>query len=147
MSTTITGKQRVVVSGFSPERMRSIGTDVLTKIKNRISFGIDVHDALAPPLSVSYKKFKARRYPPAIRNWRATGQTLGHLQIKRAGTNFVILGFLPGFRSGRKDKVPIDVVVARNQARARQWGMSPSDEGVLTQSVRGVPYVRLSKTA
>jgi hypothetical protein len=127
--------------------MREIGTDVLTKIKTRLSYGIDVHDALAPPLRPNYKKFKARRYPPAIRNWRMTGQTLGHLQIKRSGTNFVVLGFLPGFRSGRKDKVPIELVVARNQARSRQWGMSPSDEGVLMQSVRGVPYARLSKTA
>jgi hypothetical protein len=135
----------VEVAGFSPERMRGIGTDVLNKIKARISFGIDARDSLAPPLAVGYKKWKSQHYPPAIRNWRATGQTLGHLQIKRAGTNVVVLGFLPGFRSGRKDKVPIEVVVARNQARSRQWGMSPSDEGTLMQSVRGIPYARLSK--
>jgi hypothetical protein len=76
-----------------------------------------------------------------------TGQTLGHLQVKRQGNNFVVLGFLPGFRSGRKDKVPIELVVDKNQTRSRQWGLSPSDEGVLMQSVRGIPYARLSKTA
>lgn len=144
---------------FPAERMRVIAENLLAKITQRISQGMDVHDSPAPPLTPKYAKFKVERARrPNKRDWYLTGITLRHLRVKSARPNRAVIGFLPGVRRyalksklGAKTQpienrsVPISLVVTKNQRRCRQWGVSPSDEAVLINSIQGVDFIQVSK--
>ena len=76
-SNPVEKKARFAVTGYSPTQMLVIGQTVSDDIKTRILSAQDVHDAPAPALKPNYAKWKGRKAPPAIRNWRLTGNTLG----------------------------------------------------------------------
>jgi hypothetical protein len=134
--------------------MRGIGTSLLRSIQDRISHAMDANDLPAPPLAIGYAKFKTKRYPPAIRNLRMTGAMLGHLAVKDVAMNKVTIGFRDGVRTyywtnkktgirERRARTILDIV-RMNQRRSRQWGVSPSDQRALINSIRGKHYFTLA---
>lgn len=148
-------KARLVTSPFTADVMRRIASQLLQKIRDRMSMGMTVTDSPAPPLKRPYAKFKTEKMGRAdVRDWYLIGITLAHLRVKRVGVGVAVMGFLPGIRryskkavgGQTKDRsVPIEVVVRRNQRRSHQWGMSPSDSAVLKDLVRGHDYVQVKK--
>ena len=140
--------------------MRIVADNVLAKIRERLSQGMDVHDSPAKSLSPGYAKFKTQRmHRQDKRDWYLTGITLGHAKVKSVEPNRAVIGFLPGIRRysaksklGAKTQpiqtrsVPISLVVEKNQRRHRQWGISPSDSQVLTAALQGVNFIKSEKT-
>lgn len=126
-SNPVERKARFTVTGYSPSQMLVIGQTVCDDVKTRILSAQDVHDAPAPPLKPTYAKWKNRKAPPAIRNWRLTGKTLGALGVLSESVNRAVIGFT----SGKAAQVAFI-----NQARARQFGVSPHNQAALNTAVR-----------
>ena len=125
-SNPVEKKARFAVTGYSPTQMLAIGQTVSDDIKTRILSAQDVHDAPAPALKPNYAKWKGRKAPPAIRNWRLTGNTLGAMGVLSESINKAVIGFT----SGKAAQVAFI-----NQARARQFGVSPRNPAALTNAV------------
>lgn len=122
---------RFVTSGYSGEQMAAAGRGLITRgIVPRIQAGLTVGDAAAPPLSVGYAKTKARRAPPAVRNWTFSGRTLRSLKVLTAAPNKAVLGFTDAETNKR---------AAINNRRSRQFGVSGGDQRVLSEEFGKLP--------
>jgi hypothetical protein len=119
-------RARFDVSGYEPIRMIEIADKLGQSIIGRISSGQDVHDAPAPALKEGYAKWKARKHPPAIRNWQFTGRTLRSMKTLTASDNRAVIGFIDAESNKR---------AAINNRRARQFGVSPLNQADLSRAV------------
>lgn len=125
-SNPVERKARFTVTGYSPTQMLVIGQTVSDDIKTRILSAQDVHDAPVPALKPNYAKWKNRKAPPAIRNWKLTGNTLGAMGVLSESVNKAVIGFTSGKAA---------MVAFINQARARQFGISPRNQATLAKAV------------
>lgn len=138
---TVVRKARFSYSGIQAQQMANIAQAVANDIKARILRAEDVHDVAAPALKRrvgangvdrGYAAYKAKKHPPAIRNWSYTGHLLGSLKVLRADENRAVIGFTDAY-SNR--------VAAINNRRWRQFGMSPSNWEVLLKAFRNIKAV------
>jgi hypothetical protein len=112
--------QYVPVSGENAHFLAGV---LATSIRTRIKRGLDVNDNPAPRLSGrgklgGYAGLKARRGLNPIRDWTLTGQTLQALQPLQTLPGQISVGFTDA-RAAR--------IAAINNARSKQFGVSPSD--------------------
>lgn len=121
-------KQRFFVPGYSPQKMVAIGQQLTNSVRDRISEGMTVYDAPAPPLAPKYAKAKGRKAPPAIRNWKLTGRTMRSLAVLSAAHNKAVIGFTDPVSNMR---------AAINNARTRQFGVSPKNNRDLGAALAG----------
>jgi hypothetical protein len=131
-------RARFVVSPFTSEQMVEIGQVAVDSILHRLERGQNVSDQPATPLKERYQKYKARRSPPAIRNWRLTGRTLRALRVLRANENRAVIGFRDP-EAGRR--------AAINNRRERQFGLSPANWRDVIERVKQVRFVRAERQA
>lgn len=119
-------RARFAVPGYSPEQMITLGNAVVESMKTRFASALDVYDQAAPPLKPSYAKWKAKRYPPAIRNLMRTGRTLRGLRVLSGAPNRAVIGFSDTVAGMR---------MAFNQRRSRQWGVSPRNQQEMIEAL------------
>jgi hypothetical protein len=131
-------RARFVVSPFTSEQMVEIGQAAVGSILDRIERGENVLDQPAAPLAKRYQAYKARRSPPAIRNWKLTGRTLRALRLLRANENRAVIGFSDP-EAGRR--------AAINNQRERQFGLSPANWRDVIERVKQVRFVRAERQA
>ena len=136
-------KARFVVSGLTSQQMVEIGAVCVDSIKERLSHGQNVSDTSAKPLSAGsrgrgYRTYKARRSPPAVRNWRFTGRTLRAMRVLRADENKAVIGFSDPIAAMR---------AAINNRRERQFGISPASWRNILAEVEDQRVVRVEKLA
>lgn len=112
-------KARVGVPGFSPERMAQFGQFLNNTVKERISKGLDIHDAAAPSLAPGYLKRKVAIGREGIRNLNFTGTTMRGMVLLNASTNNALLGF---------NFAQAEYRVVVNKKHSVQYGASPKDE-------------------
>lgn len=119
-------KARFTVPGYQPEQMKEISQELIEAgIRARIMRGQNTYDGAATPLKRGYARMKQRRGKQALRDWVFTGRTLRSLQVLSATHNKSIIGFTDAVSNKR---------AAINNARERQFGISPSDQAVLNQA-------------
>jgi hypothetical protein len=99
--------------------MAGFGNALLKSIKERLDHAQTVNDNAAPALAPSYLKFKQSRGGSEIRDLRLTGRTRRGMQLLEAGQNYAVIGF--------SDPVALERV-RFNNAKSRQWGVSPANE-------------------
>lgn len=149
-------RARFVVSPFTAQQMVEIGNACVDSIKARLERAENVYDQPAPPLSMRYREnwrahklvsfgadrgyraYKARKAPPAIRNWKLTGRTLRGMRVLRANENRVVIGFsdpVAGMRA------------AINNRRERQFGVSPANWRDILRAVREFRFLRVKRAA
>jgi hypothetical protein len=129
--TTKIRRARFVVSPFSAQQMVALGTVLRDSIRTRIQHGLNVDDQAAKRLSFdrkgSYGRQKVRAGKLPIRDWTWSGRTLGAMNVLNASENRAEIGFSD----------PIAAARARwNNARERQFGISPNDRVRINQAVR-----------
>ena len=129
-------RARFVVSPFSSEQMAALGQTGVDSIQARLERGQNVSDQPAAPLAKRYQAYKARRSPPAIRNWRLSGRTLGALRVLRANENRAVIGFSDP-EAGRR--------AAINNRRERQFGLSPANWRDVLEAVRRFRFARAER--
>lgn len=123
----------VQTGGFSPAQMNDIASGLLSRgIKPRITNALTVDDAPAPPLKEAYRKWKEKKYPPAIRNWIKTGRTMRSLNVLTVSQNKAVIGFVDRITNFR---------AFINNRRVRQFGVSPKDQVVLLNEAISVGTV------
>ena len=123
--------------------MVEIGQVAVDSIKARLARAENIYDQPAKPLSEGkrgggYRRYKSRKAPPAIRNWKLTGRTLRGMNVLRANENRAVIGFsdpVAGMRA------------AINQKRERQFGLSPANWKDILRAVKRIRFVRVKKTA
>ncbi len=135
---TVISRARFTVSPYTPRQMVELGKVVRDSVRVRILRAVDVSDQPAPPLKKKvkgrgYPEWKARVRPPAIRNWRLTGRTMGAMRVLSANQNRVVIGFSDAVANLR---------AWYNNRRHRQFGMSPSDWRAALASVRKLHAVK-----
>jgi hypothetical protein len=141
--TTKIVHRQITLSPFSAQQMSDIGSVVLnSSIIPRIRRAETVADAPAPPLVARYAKRKIARGRAPIRDWYWRGLTLGSLKVKSASEDRVTIGPVNG---------QAQTILAAQNRRARQWGVSPKDYEALNAAVRATlsqhKFVRLVKIA
>ena len=114
-------RARFVVVGYSPEQMLVPGNALRDSIEQRILRAEDAYDAPAKPLSSKgkyggYAAWKAKKAPPAERNWKFRGRTLRSMKVLAVAANRAVIGFTDP-ESNR--------VAYYNNRRVRQFGVSP----------------------
>ena len=129
---TVIKKARFSYSGISPQQMQSIAQVLADDIRSRILRAEDAFDNPAPTLKngnkgKGYQTYKARRNPPAIRNWQYTGRTLRSLKVLQANQNRALIGFTDPHSN---------MVAAVNNRRWRQFGVSPRNRRTLIEAYR-----------
>ena len=103
---------------------------ILPRVRNALT----VYDTAAPALRPAYAKAKSKRAPPAVRNWTYTGRTLRSMKTLSSKENQAVIGFTDRESNMR---------AAINNARIRQFGVSPSDRRQLAREFSVVgPFVR-----
>lgn len=171
-------KARFHVVEFTPQRMLEISKPVFDHIKSRIQQGQNVRDANAMPLSMKYRErydktgrlirlgadrgyraWKAKRFPPAIRNWRLTGFTLGRMGVLAVGAFRATIGFAEAIRpamtiTGKTGRVfylaraiSVNTIVSRLQIIEPMFGLSPSDREVFINQVFSKPIIAQRRAA
>lgn len=138
---TVKQRARFKVNGYTPERMAIAGEFVAESIARRIEEGKDVYDNPAPPLSDGkkgrgYASYKARKKPPAIRNWKFTGRTLQALSVLRAGWNRVTIGF----NTSRANRIAFF-----NNKKWRQFGVSPRNQQTIREVFRKLKFISVGR--
>lgn len=138
MAETIARRARFRVGGYAPDQMLRIAKLTRDDIEQRILRAEDYNDSPAPALKNGskgrgYAFYKAKKAPPAIRNWRFTGQTLRAMQALDVVRNRAKIGFV-GFRANK--------LALFNNRRHKQFAVSPRNRQVLIAAVRRVRYVR-----
>ena len=114
---------RFISFGWTGEQMTQAGNGLIQNaLIPRVRRGLTVYDAPAPPLKPKYARQKLRRGLEPIRNWMFTGRTLRSMKVLTAKTNQAVIGFTDPVTNLR---------AFINNRRARQFGVSPSDERVL----------------
>jgi len=131
-------KARFVVSRFTAHQMVEFGNALLGDINARLDRGENVHDQPAKALAERYAKWKARRYPPAIRNLKLTGRTRRGAKVMSASENRVVIGFTDPVAEQR---------VVFNQRRERQWGVSPRNLQHIASVIAAARAVRAERAA
>ncbi|MGQ9686622.1 MAG: hypothetical protein ACUVT2_10010 [Thiobacillaceae bacterium] len=131
-------KARFVVSPFTPEQMIEFGNALLADVNARLERGENVYDQPAKPLAEKYAKWKARKYPPAVRNLKATGRTRRGAKVISASENRAVIGFTDPVAEQR---------IVWNQRRERQWGASPRNLEHLRRVVAQTRPVRVREAA
>jgi hypothetical protein len=154
-------------------RMNEIAKPIMESIKGRILSGRNIHGAAALPLSMKYRErkdkagriivgadrgyraWKAKRFPPAIRNWKLTGFTLGQMGVLAAEPGRAVIGFAEAVRpamtvTGKSGNAfyisrPISVnkLVGINQATERMFGLSAPDQAEFLRRVKLNPSVSM----
>ena len=131
-------KARFVVSGLSSLQMQRLANNFNTGMIQRIQSGLNISDEPAKPLRPGYEKFKAKKYPPAIRNMTLTGRTLRSSKVLTVSENKATIGFT-------------DPVAERRAHFAnridRQWGASPNDIQGFVQDIHNLKLVSVVKVA
>jgi hypothetical protein len=115
-------------SPFTSEQMSRFGEIAVSSIRSRINLGLTVTDSIAPPLVEHYARRKIIRGRNPIRDWMFRGATMGALQVKAASEDRVTIGFTT---------TQSNQIVAAQQRRAKQWGVSPKDWEKVVAAVRG----------
>jgi hypothetical protein len=134
---TVKRRARFSVAGYSANQMELIGQSVRDDIEQRILSARDVNDSPTPPLKNGargngYASQKARKAPPAIRNWKFTGRTLRSMKVLSAAPNQAKIGFTDAVANKR---------AFYNNRRWRQFGVSPGNRKALVQALRQVKFV------
>jgi hypothetical protein len=138
-------RARFEVPGYSPQQMIAIANPVAKSVGDRILSALDLNDTPALPLKPGYSKWKARKYPPAVRNWSVTGVTLRSLKTLEATHNRAVIGFTSGWsKKTKKGTITTNAIVAINQSRQRQFGLSPRDRIVFVSQVNALEPVKVS---
>ncbi len=162
--STVRRSARFELTEYSPDRMRAIGERVNESIVGRIRRAEDVWDRPAPPLKrrmrsnskqvgkdrlyqiqpyrtrlgyAEYKekgKFSGGVPKKPVRDWDRTGFTLQSLKVLSARENQVTIG---------PDNPTAAARVRFNNARWRQWGVSPLDRQALLSAVRETSPIRV----
>lgn len=123
-----------MVSGLTAQQMQVFGNNFNNGMIQRIQSGVNVQDQPAKPLRPGYSKFKARKYPPAVRNMTLTGRTLRSSKVLIASANKVTIGFTDPVSERRAHFA---------NAVDRQWGASPKDIQGFVQDVKNAKIVRV----
>lgn len=124
-------KARFEYIGFSGEQMAQAANGLITRgIIPRIQSAKTVDDSPAPPLTPRYAKQKAKKAPPAVRNWTYTGRTLRSMKVLSAAPNRAEIRFSDAETNKR---------AAINNVRSRQFGVSGSDRVVLADEFGKLP--------
>ncbi len=122
---------RFATPGYTGAQMAGVGAGLVSRgIVPRIQAGRTVADSDAPPLAAGYAKVKARRAPPAVRNWTFSGRTLRSMKVLSAAPNRAVIGFTDAETNKR---------AAINNRRARQFGVSTADQRVLSAEFGKLP--------
>lgn len=109
-------RARYKVAGYTGAEMLEFGNVLAEDVKARILRAENVQDQPAIPLRPNYAKYKAKKAPPAVRNWRLSGRTLRGLRCVSASPNLAIIRFYDPVANER---------AYLNNRRERQFGMSP----------------------
>jgi hypothetical protein len=168
--TSVRWKQTPITSGV----MLEIAKPIMDAVKARILSGRNVTGANALPLSMKYRErkddkgriihmgadrgyraWKAKRFPPAIRNWKLTGFTLNQMGVLAAEPGRAVIGFAEAVRpamtvTGKTGNVfymsrPISVnkLVGINQATERMFGLSAPEHADFLRRVKLNPAVSM----
>lgn len=135
---------RFVVSPFSPQQMQELGDVFVASQDARLGAGLNVYDLPAMPLKrrangkAGYPEGKVRKGLKAIRDWFYTGRTRRSIKVLSANENQVVIG--------ATDAV-VDQRIAFNNARERQFGMSPNDREAVTAHVRNMKVITVKTSA
>jgi len=122
---------RFVGFGYTAEQMAGAASAVITRaIVPRIQSGLTVTDSAAPALKPNYAKVKARKHPPAVRNWTFTGRTLRSMKVLVGAPNKAIIGFIDPETNKR---------AAINNRRSRQFGISGTDGRIVGEEFGKLP--------
>lgn len=129
---TVVKRARFVVNGYSPEQMIVLGTALRDSIVERIVRAEDVYDAPAKPLSSKgkhggYAAWKAKKAPPAERNWKYTGRTLRSMKVLSAAANRAVIGFTDAEANRR---------AFFNNRRVRQFDVSPRNRQAVAAALK-----------
>lgn len=119
-------KVRVQVGAFAGEQMMQIGQPFAASIKARIERGVNVNDGPAKKLGKGYAIAKRKRGLSGLRDWIWTGDTLRQLQLLDVSANRGRIGFA---------SPKADMIAHINNAKDRQFGVSPTDRKVLVDGV------------
>jgi hypothetical protein len=136
---TVKRRARFVSTGYSADEMLRVARLLRDDIEARILRAENVSDSPAPPLSDGkrgrgYRSFKARRAPPAIRNWRFTGRTLRAMIAFDAVRNRAKIGFQGALANK---------LASINNRRHRQFGVSPRNRQVISAAFRRIRFVQV----
>jgi hypothetical protein len=120
--------------GIQPDVAAELAVVLRDSVEARIRRGLDVNDQPAKRLSSrgrrgGYAARKARRGEPSIRDWVYSGRTLAALVPIVAGPGEICVGF-PDARAAQ--------IAARNNARVRQFGISPNDRRNVIEAINAV---------
>lgn len=113
-------------------QMRRIGERVVAIEQLRIRAGLTVDGTPAPPLKQGrggsgYPARKQRVFGGRnLRDWWRTGRTLQSMQVLLAEPGRVVIGFV-----GRLS----NLIVAVNNRRAKQWGLSQASRDMIRGEV------------
>ena len=129
-------KARFVYSGYTAREMGGFGQVLSDDIKDRMLAGIDKRDQPTAPLVEQYARWKKRRYPPAIRNFRKTGRSLRSLGVLRANENTAVIGLAD------------PVAQRRASFNGEMWGASPNNWEAVNRAIReGRPVVTVARVS
>jgi hypothetical protein len=135
LTVTVTKQARFRVPRLGPETMRALGQQIITLNIARWDRAVNAADQDAKPLSFKVAKSgnrrgyaiqKQRKTGRNRRDWWLTGALRASFQVIEAVTNRVRVGW----NDGR-----MIVRMRFNQGIDQMFGISPSDEAVLTPSV------------
>ncbi len=113
--------------GIDPFRT-DLNRVLLASVKNRILSGRDVNDQPVPALSRGYARAKQRRGLAPRRDWTFTGQLMNSIGIVQNSAGLSI-----GFTN------PVAVrKAAINNARVREWGVSPHDRENVVDAINAI---------
>lgn len=122
---TVIKKVRFEFVGYSGEQMTTVSNAMITKaILPRIQSGAKIDGSPAQGLTNRYARLKARKHPPALRNWSFTGQTLRSMKTITAKPNQAVVGFTTNAANMR---------AGINNARARQFGVGQRESIVVSE--------------
>jgi hypothetical protein len=149
VKTTIQ-RARFRLIGVSASAMKEVATGLQESIVKRILSGRNTSDAPARPLSNrkskgrwSYAYAKSQKHPPAVRNLRYTGFTMSQARVISAGPNTATIGFTDAIRPG--GRLNASQIIAINNQRDAQYGVSPQDRALLALLVAKYPKVVIEK--
>jgi hypothetical protein len=158
---------------FTAGRMLEISKPIMEAVKARILTGRNVAGNTALPLSMKYnvkrkdgrivsmgadrgyRAWKAKRFPPPIRNWRVTGFTLNQLGVLQAEPGRAVIGFAEATRpamtvTGKTGNIfymsrPISVnkLVGILQSQEKMLGLAAPEHAEFLRRVRLNPAVTM----
>jgi hypothetical protein len=124
-------RARFVTTGWTGTEMAKAADGLVRRgILPRLAAARTTADAPAPPLSETYAKRKIRKGAKPIRNWDFTGRLKRSMKVLSAGTNRAVIGFTDAETNAR---------AYINNARVRQFGVSPADSRILGEEYGALP--------